>query len=213
MAVDSGYRTAEVYTWARNQAPGRIIVVKGAEFGAGIIGQPLAVDVKNGGKKMRRGLKVVQVNVSHLKSELYGALRLAEPPEGQPSPGYVHLPEMTDEWFQQLTAEELVRTTSSRGYDKFLWKKVRARNEALDTAVYARAAHASLGADSWPEARWEQLESELTVRQYSLALLPEVPQEKQDVAPVVMPQVPAVVVAQASPSAWMGRRGGNWFNR
>lgn len=211
MAVDSGYRTSEVYQWARNQAPGRAIVVKGSEFGAGIIGQPLAVDVKNGGKKLRRGLKLVQVNVSHLKSELYGALRLPEPLEGQLCPSYVHLPEMSDEWFQQLTAEEMVQMHTARGYDKFVWKKKRPRNEVLDTAVYARAAHASLGADSWPELRWEQLEGELTVRQYSLELIPEVPRSKEVVqeAPVQV----AAVVAAAAPAGWMNRRGGSWFNR
>jgi hypothetical protein len=29
----------------------------------------------------------------------------------------------------------------------------------------------------------------------------------------VIPQVPAAVVAQATPASWMGRRGGGWFNR
>jgi phage terminase large subunit GpA-like protein len=43
------------------------------------------------------------------------------------------------------------------------WQKLRERNEALDTRVYARAAAWILGADRWPEARWADLEAQLGV--------------------------------------------------
>ncbi|MFP1646829.1 terminase gpA endonuclease subunit, partial [Pontitalea aquivivens] len=40
---------------------------------------------------------------------------------------------------------------------------LRERNEALDCRVYARAAAWIVGADRWPEARWQELERQLAV--------------------------------------------------
>jgi phage terminase large subunit GpA-like protein len=51
-----------------------------------------------------------------------------------------------DEYFRQLTAEQIV-TRFSKGYRKREWKKVRARNEALDCRVYALATYALLNAN------------------------------------------------------------------
>ncbi len=217
LAIDSGFRTPEVYRWSREQGPGRVMVVKGAEFGASVIGQPLAVDVNARGKKLRRGLKLTQVNVGHLKAELYGALRLPQPADDVPTPNYVHLPDMPDEWFQQLTAEEQVAVSTARGYEKLVWKKTRARNEALDSWVYARAAHAALGADSWPDAHWSHLESELTVRQFALALEAERPRhaqpktaERVEPAQAVAPVAGQVIQQQSS---WWGKSRGSWWKR
>lgn len=50
-----------------------------------------------------------------------------------------------------------------RGFTRLEWQKLRERNEALDTRVYARAAAWILGADRWPEARWADLEGQLGV--------------------------------------------------
>jgi phage terminase large subunit GpA-like protein len=51
-----------------------------------------------------------------------------------------------DEYFRQLTADQIV-TRFSKGYRKREWKKIRARNEALDCRVYALAAYALLNAN------------------------------------------------------------------
>jgi len=51
-----------------------------------------------------------------------------------------------DEYFRQLTAEQIV-TRFSKGYRKREWKKVRARNEALDCRVCALATYALLNAN------------------------------------------------------------------
>ena len=50
---------------------------------------------------------------------------------------------------------------TKRGFARLEWQKLRERNEALDTRVYARAAAWIAGADRWSEARWADLEAQL----------------------------------------------------
>ena len=71
-----------------------------------------------------------------------------------------------------------VRT--KRGFARLEWQKLRERNEALDTRVYARAAAWIAGADRWPEARWADLEAQLGVAKQDgptdgAAMAPSVP--------------------------------------
>lgn len=147
VAVDSGYATSEVYAWARRQAPGRVMVVKGFDQSSAIVGQPRAVDVTHRGKRLARGIKVWPVGSSIIKSETYGWLRMDRPAGDDPAPGFVHLPtSVDDEFCKQLTAEALV-TRIVKGYRRPEWQKTRDRNEALDCRVYARAAAAALGLD------------------------------------------------------------------
>jgi phage terminase large subunit GpA-like protein len=118
MAVDSGYATQEVYSWARTQASARVMVVKGVHQDALPVGQPTALDVTHAGKRVSRGIKVWPVSVGILKSELYGWLRLERPSEESGvefPPGYCHFPKYQEEYFKQLTAEQLV-TRVVKGY-------------------------------------------------------------------------------------------------
>lgn len=151
LAIDSGYATTEVYNWARAKPPARVMVVKGAENGPAIAGQPRAVDVTIGGKRIARGMKSWPVGTSVTKSETYGWLKLDQPTResGDPyPPGYVHLSRhwCDEEGCKQLVAEQLV-TKLVKGYQRRQWQKIRDRNERLDCRVYARAAAASLGLD------------------------------------------------------------------
>ncbi len=76
----------------------------------------------------------------------------------------IHLPEWADsEWLKQLVAEQLVTVRNKRGYARQEWQKLRERNEALDTRVYARAAAWIMGADRWDERMWRQLEDQAGV--------------------------------------------------
>ena len=92
MAVDSGWATQEVYGWARQQGPGRVLVIKGHESGAAPIGQPNAIEVTVAGKKIKRGVKVWPVATSMLKTELYGWLKLEQPTaeSGEPYRAQIH---------------------------------------------------------------------------------------------------------------------------
>src|SRR5262249_43633865 len=78
---------------------------------------------------------------------------------GAPTPpGWVSLPAVGDEFLRQLTAEALVRKVV-RGVERLEWIKVYNRNEALDGAIYSRAAAHMVGLDRFTEADWRRLEA------------------------------------------------------
>lgn len=150
LAIDSGYATQEVYSWARHQSPDLVMVVKG-HTGQIAVGAPSVVDVTLSGRKLKSGLKIWPVAVGMLKSELYGMLRLAVDEQGKPPGGYCHFPNYGPEYFQQLTAESLVPRTRG-GLSFMVWEKAAgARNEALDCRIYARAAAMAVGLDRLPK--------------------------------------------------------------
>ena len=111
-------------------------------------------------------MRIWTIGVSILKSQLYGWLRLRKPTdeevkEGKGYPqGYCHFPMYPDEYFKQLTAEQVVRKVQ-RGYTKLVWEKTRERNESLDARSYARAAALNLGVEQWSEKVWHQRQSQL----------------------------------------------------
>jgi phage terminase large subunit GpA-like protein len=177
-----------------------VLVVKGQETGAALVGVPSAVDVAGSGKKIRRGVKVWPVNVSMAKSELYGFLRLERGDEPEPPAGWVHVPPMDDEYYKQLTAEQFV-TRVVKGYRKGEWQKTRERNEALDCRNYARAAAASVGLDRFGESDFLALEAHIRNRPAP----PRTPPLVEDVTPPpAQPQ---------NRAGWVSRRQGGWFSR
>ena len=155
-AVDTGFRTQDVYRWAKSQPPTRVIAIKGRDAQATVLGTPSTAEIGQRGRKIKSGLKVWPVGVSVAKSELYGWLRRKARADGDELPvGWCHFPEHEEEYFRQLTAEVLTEKTV-RGYRRYVWEKIRDRNEALDVRVYARAALTMLGGDRWDERRWKQ---------------------------------------------------------
>lgn len=164
IAVDSGYNTQHVYSWARKHPLSRVMVVKGSDTQQIFVSSAKAVDVApRDGKPIKRGVKVWKIGVSKLKEELYSWLRLDKPVDGQPfSPGYCHFPEYGDEFFRQLTAEQIV-VRVRRGFRIYEWEKTRERNEALDCRIYARAAASLIGVDRFSAARWDEIEIEVGV--------------------------------------------------
>jgi phage terminase large subunit GpA-like protein len=108
-------------------------------------------------------VKVWPLATGMLKSELYGWLKLERPAveSGEPHPpGYCHFCQMPEEFFKQLTAEQLVARVV-KGYRKLEWVKTRERNEALDTFVLCRAAAAQFGMDRFSERHWKALEQQV----------------------------------------------------
>lgn len=160
-AIDSGYNTQNVYDFVRKFPANRVIATKGQDSLQMLIGSPNAVDVWANGKRIRRGLKVWSIGASMAKSELYGLLRLDKPTDdelkvsGYP-PGFVHFPEFGEEYFKQLTAEQLQRKVI-KGFTKFEWVKTYERNEALDTFILCRAAAAVVGIDRFTDKQWLEM--------------------------------------------------------
>ena len=115
---------------------------------------------------MKRGVRVWPVNSGMAKEELYRWLRLdgitdEEVEQGVPfPPGFCHFPRYSEEYFKQITAEQLV-TKLVKGYKRMEWQKMRERNEALDCRVYARAAAARVGIDRFQDKHWAEWERKL----------------------------------------------------
>ncbi len=165
-ALDTGFATQEAYAFVRACRDSRVMAVKGVHRGAALIGTPTAIDVSQGGKKLRRGIKVYTVAVSIAKLELYNNLRKSADvgEDGLttvfPS-GFVHLPKIDAEFIQQLCAEQLITRRDRKGFPVREWQKTRERNEALDCYVYARAAASAAGLDRFEERHWRELERQL----------------------------------------------------
>jgi hypothetical protein len=126
LAVDSGYAATEVYQWARKQGH-RVVVIKGDSRAAALLGNPAPIEIGPLGAKIKRGVKVWPVNSGMAKEELYRWLRLERPTDediqqGQSyPPGYCHFPRYSEEYFKQITAEQLV-TKILKGYGRHEWQ-------------------------------------------------------------------------------------------
>ncbi len=134
--VDSGgHATQQVYDFCRKREARRIWAIIG-RAGAGL---PL---IKITPRRTRQKVVLGIVGTDTAKGLLFSRLGL-----GEFGPGYIHFPRNVDEeYFCQLTAEKLM-TKHIKGIPTRVWKKIRARNEALDCAVYAFASYASLNAN------------------------------------------------------------------
>lgn len=162
MVVDAADNAQAVYTWVRRQDRRRVNAIRGVSTQRAPVGLPSHVDVTAGGRKIKRALRLWPVGVDVIKSELYGWLRMEPPTAAELAPyGWLHFPEYSEEYFQQLTAEELVAKTTKTGHTHYEWVKRRERNEALDLAVYNRAAAVLCGVDRWRDADWDVVERQL----------------------------------------------------
>lgn len=157
LAIDSGYNTQTVYNWARTQDAGRVIVTKGVETAPAIINQPRAVEVRENGKRIYRGIKVWTIGTNLAKAELYSWLKQVRDPDKEKPYGWCNFPEYDSEYFKQLTAEQTIPKII-RGYRRYVWEKMRERNEALDCRVMNRAMAMLIGADRFSEEEWKRRE-------------------------------------------------------
>lgn len=147
LAVDSGWNTNTVYNWTRRFPTNRVMATKGVDGPRPLIGTPTAVDVTANGKRITRGARVWPIGVSTAKSELYGWLNLDPPAEGEAPIGFCHFPQHPEEYFKQLTAEQLVLTRRS-GSTVLTWQVIPGRqNHWLDARILARVAASLLGLD------------------------------------------------------------------
>lgn len=157
LAIDSGYNTQEVYNWARKYRIGwRVIACKGVATARSLLGTASAVELNISGRRIANGYKIWPVAPHIAKTELYGWLGLGLDPDdddidpaGDTPPGYVHFPELDEEFFKQLTGEQLVSVINKKtGFTTHQWQLIPGReNHWLDTHVLNRAAAAAIGLD------------------------------------------------------------------
>ena len=144
-----------VYAFCRRFSADKVVPVKGQDHLGVSFAPPKTVDVTRSGKKVG-SMRLYNVGVSFLKSELYACLRLEKDSNGVPPPNYCHFPEYDEHYFRGLTAEEQV-VKVVRGYRRPQWVKRYERNEPLDCRIYARAAAAIIGLDRLDPARLAKL--------------------------------------------------------
>jgi phage terminase large subunit GpA-like protein len=163
LAVDSGYNTQTVYSWVSKFHVTQVIAIKGNDTQSVLLSPAKSVNLTVQGKKRRSGVKLFNVGVNIVKTELYGFLKLDSPDEGEDEPfGFCHFPQYGEDYFKQLTAEEKV-VKIIKGFKRYDWVKVRDRNEALDCRVYARAAASLFGLDQFKDEHWKILENDVGV--------------------------------------------------
>ena len=125
-----GGQTDMAYRFCKSNQKWRIYAVKGAN----VDGKPIASKPsKNNALKV----KLFQIGTDAAKGIIYSRLKIIE--EGE---GFWNFPignGYDAEYYLQLTSEVL-KTKFDRGRKTVKWTKIRARNEALDCAVYALAA-------------------------------------------------------------------------
>lgn len=136
--VDSGgHNTGEVYMYARDRRGMNVVAIKGSSMrNKPPIGKEAKVDLNLKGRILKRGASVFSVGTDTIKDTLFGRLRFNDP-----GPGFIHFGKAaTLEFFEQLTAERKITRYSRNGMPSSEYvKPTNARNEALDTAVYAYA--------------------------------------------------------------------------
>ena len=159
VAVDSGgHATAEVYQYARERQAVGVIAIKGqSQRGKPPIGKPGKVDINARGQTLKRGAQVWPVGSDTIKTTLFGRLK-----HNDIGDGYLHFHAQTgEEYFEQLTAEKQA-LRYVKGFPVREWvKKPSARNEALDTLVYAYAGLNRLYSRYDRRTIWDQLEARL----------------------------------------------------
>lgn len=192
IAIDTGYLPNQIYIFVRRR-PGRgFYAVKGVSTpGRPVLGKPTPQEVSYKGKTLKKSIRLWPVGTDTAKGLIYARLKLAKA-----GAGFIHFPiGLESEYYEQLTAERRV-TKYVKGFAKQEWVKVRKRNEALDTFVYAYAAAHAAGIT---RINWERLRTLVT---------PKPSQPKPD-----EPQDSPLEVADpksSPPSKKRGKRK-NWF--
>jgi phage terminase large subunit GpA-like protein len=160
--IDSGgHHTHDVYAFAREHRTRHWYAIKGqSQRSKPAISKPTRVDLNWKGRVLKSSAEVWPVGVDTIKSVIYARLK-----HNEPGAGYIHFhAELSTEFFEQLTAEKQV-TKYVKGFPVREWvKKSGARNEALDTAVYAYAALQSLYMRYNRRTIWDQLERALQLK-------------------------------------------------
>lgn len=215
VGVDTGGQdTAAAYGHIRRlRLPGLIMPLKGVDRFAGgrPVDGPSYVDAKSDGRKLRQGLRLWTVAVSTFKAEFYRALWLNRADDGSTPDGWVHLSEgLSAEQVRQLVAEELRAVKDRRGFTRQEWHPLRARNEQLDMAVYARAALWGAGADKRGVRFWDDQEAAIgrpakRAERVEAAPAPEAPEPPRE--------VPRAPPPPGRSRFWKGPRRGVGFGR
>lgn len=196
-AVDSGNWTQEVYSAVRPRQSQGVMAIKGSKDATRpVIGRASKQEVDKRGRTQRKGVNLWVIGVNSAKSTLMQ--RLLGDADRDEESRLFHFPaDLPEDFYTMLTAERFDLQA------KRWLKKKGARNEALDTLVYAYAAalSPSVRIHVKREADWAALEAKLEPSSGDLFAAPA--RERATAAPEVSNRVPAVQ-PQAPPIAPRG---------
>ena len=157
-AVDTGgHYTHQAYNFCRQHQGHKYFAIKGdSQDGKPIKGRSSSQDVNYRGRILKNGVKLWLVGTDTAKDLFFGRLKVSEP-----GPGYVHFSKhLPAAWFTGLTSEVRRQVKTSTG-TKHRWVKTVARNEPLDTTVYALFCSQMLDHYKMTDAQWSRLENDL----------------------------------------------------
>lgn len=145
VAIDSGYATNQVYNFCTFYDQKQVIAVKGSsQSTAPAILPGKYIDVRQGNKVIFEATRLFMVGVDTIKDEIFWLLKDDAKQDFLPKDErkyHFHFPDMSEEFFLQLTAEGKVKTKNLKGEIIYSYKRNRDRNEALDCLVYAFSAY------------------------------------------------------------------------
>ena len=158
VAVDTGgHFTHQVYRFCRARVRRRVFAIRGEpRMGMPIKGRGSMVDVNDKGKIIKKGVKLWHVGTDTAKDLFFGRLKVMES-----GPGRVHFSnELPDSFFSGITAEARVLQKTAQGeVHRWVKHKSNARNEPLDTTVYAIFAAHAIDLHRYTAKMWERLRS------------------------------------------------------
>lgn len=141
MCVDSGFRAAQVYAFARMHQQVR------ATKGHDTLSQPVKssrIDVAVAGGASKTGLHLWHVDSGYFKTWIHGRI---DWPTTQPG-AWILPTDVSEEYCKQLVAESCITLPNG----KRVWKRMSPNNHALDCEVYATAAAYMLQIHRMPKA-------------------------------------------------------------
>jgi phage terminase large subunit GpA-like protein len=145
-AVDSGgHHTQRVYEYCARRKKFRVWAIKG------VAGQGRLVWPRKASRAGKSSADLYPIGVDTIKDLIYGRLKRV----AQPGPGYIHFDATSDEaTAEQITSETMVyRYVQGRRVRMWKPRSTSARNEQLDTFVYAYAAMIGRGGPSVVDRR------------------------------------------------------------
>jgi terminase, large subunit len=191
-AIDTGgHYTHQAYNFCRLHAGSKVFAIKGdSQEAKPIKGKSSHVDVNHRGKILKRGVKLWMVGTDTAKDLIFGRLKVTTP-----GPGCMHFSKyLPVEWFNGLTSEVRRAIKSASGL-KYRWVKTAARNEPLDTTVYALFCSQMLDHYKMTEGQWDRLANDLLPDLFAPTPAPIAPViEAPAPTPVAPGQVPPAVL-------------------
>lgn len=226
-AIDSGdgVTVHEAYKYARKYRHDDVIVIKGySQPNKPVLGKPSKQDVKNDrGALDKNGVDLWMVGTDTAKSALFARIDGDAMHEQLTDRMVRYSTELPDSFFEGVTSEYYDADTGK-------WEKVRARNEPLDTWVYAYAAamHPRVAIHTARAADWDELErlleprvndmfTQLPAPVATVSTEPEPVQTSAQAAPEVATETAAAVESPQEPAPahehdeWVLDVPDNWY--